>query len=171
MRIIRLITLFVSLIIAGLLVSCANPQKLYSGSPQGSGNEPDSFKENDDEWKSKVNSELLEVMLTKTDNDLIPVYIWLKDIDHDVIDEAMINEKELSDDYIIAWLKASKREHSNYNNQFIENYVNMDRTIIDVGEYVPRIIVEATKQEIVFYSSLDEVIGLSYYCDFEQINN
>ena len=45
------------------------------------------------DWESKVSEELLEVMATKTDTDLITVYIWLNDIDHDIIDRAMIKEK------------------------------------------------------------------------------
>ena len=45
------------------------------------------------DWESKVSEELLEVMETKTDTDLISIYIWLNDIDHDIIDEAMIKEK------------------------------------------------------------------------------
>lgn len=46
-------------------------------------------------WESKISNELLEVMASKTDTDLIPVYIWLNDIDHNVITEAMIKEKEM----------------------------------------------------------------------------
>ncbi len=184
-------------------------------------------------WESKVSAELLEVMSTKADDELIPVYIWLNDIDHGAIDEAMIREKGMdpaiyennerflseivseieanlvsrvgyeethrsvdattnsftldengayhddslslldraiqakTDEYIMARREISKREHSSYNYRFIENHVNKDRTIIDVGEYVTRIIVEATKQEIVFFSSLDEVSNLSFYRDYE----
>jgi len=44
-------------------------------------------------WQSKVSAELLEVMQTKSDSDLIPVYIWLKDIDEDVINKALKEEK------------------------------------------------------------------------------
>ena len=45
------------------------------------------------DWESKVSAELLEVMGKKSDTDLIPVYIWLNDIDHDIINKAMIKEK------------------------------------------------------------------------------
>ena len=46
-------------------------------------------------WESKISNELLEVMASKTDTDLIPVYIWLNDIDHNVSTEAMMKEKEM----------------------------------------------------------------------------
>lgn len=51
-------------------------------------------------WESKISNELLEVMASKTDTDLIPVYIWLNDIDHNVITEAMIKEKEMDPLYM-----------------------------------------------------------------------
>ena len=44
-------------------------------------------------WEDKVSDKLLEVMTSKSDTDLIPVYIWLNDINHDIIDDAMIKEK------------------------------------------------------------------------------
>ena len=211
---------FVSIFIAFLM--------LISSLPVSATEEPNSLN-----WESKVSDELLEVMSTKSDDDLIPVYIWLNDIDHSIIDEAMIKEKGMdpeiyenderfqseivseieanlvsrvgyeethrsvdattssftlddngayhddsmslldraiqakTDEYIMARREISKREHSNYNNQFIEKYVRKDRTIIDVGKYVTRIIVEATKQEIIFYTSLEEVSDLSFYYDCE----
>lgn len=180
-------------------------------------------------WESKVSNELLEVMKTKSNTDLIPVYIWLNDIDHDVITEAMIEEKGMdpavyenearfqteivskieaqlvsrvgyeathysvetatnsytldengayhddsmslldravqakTNDYVMAQREISKREHSEFNNRFIKKYVNENRRILDVGQYVTRIIVEATKSEIQTYAQLSEVSDLSLY--------
>lgn len=49
-----------------------------------------------DAWKEKISSELWEVMAEKSDNDLIPVYLWLKDIDQKVITNALIQEKGMN---------------------------------------------------------------------------
>lgn len=180
-------------------------------------------------WESKISNELLQTMATKTDTDLIPVYIWLNDIDHNVIAEAMIKEKDMdpavyenetrfqkeivseieaqlvsrvgyeaahhsvdattnsytldengayhdesmslldravqakTNDYIMAQREISKREHSSFNKKFIAAHVNKNRQIIDIGQYVTRIIVEATKEDIKKYARLSEVSDLSLY--------
>ena len=187
------------------------------------------------DWESKVSEELLEVMETKTDTDLISIYIWLNDIDHDIIDEAMIKEKGMDpavyeneerfnkeivpqieaqivsrvgyetahaavetseyvldqngayhddtmslvdraiqakeNEYILTKRSISKREHSSVTNGFIQAYINSDRNIIDVGKYVTRVIVEATKAEIEYYAGLSIVSDLALYVDYEETNS
>jgi len=44
-------------------------------------------------WQEKIDAELWEVMAEKSDDDLIPVYLWLKDVDREIITNALINEK------------------------------------------------------------------------------
>lgn len=187
------------------------------------------------DWESKVSKELLEVMATKNDTDLILVYIWLNDIDHDIIDKAMIKEKGMDpavyeneerfnkeivpqieaqivarvgyeaahavietseyildqngayhdntmslveraiqakeNEYVLAKRSISKREHSSVTNEFIEKYINSDRNVIDVGKYVTRVIVEATKAEIEYYAGLSMVSDLALYVDYEDTNS
>ena len=183
-------------------------------------------------WESKISNELLEVMASKTDTDLIPVYIWLNDIDHNVITEAMIKEKEMdpaiyeneerfqkeivseieaqlvsrvgyeaahysvdattngyilnengayhddsmslldravrakTNEYIMAQREISKREHSELNKKFIAEHVNKGRQILDIGQYVTRIIVEATKSEIAYYARLTSVDEIDFYNNY-----
>ena len=187
------------------------------------------------DWESKVSTELLEVMSTKSETDLIPIYIWLNDIDHDIINTAMIKEKGMDpavyenearfnseivpqienqiisrvgyevahasvetsefvldqngayhddtmsivdrainakeNEYIMAKRSISKREHSSVTNEFVNKYINPDRKIIDIGKYVTRVIIEATKSEIKYYASLSIVNDLSLYVYDEDSNN
>lgn len=179
------------------------------------------------EWESKISDELLEIMDTKSNTELIPVYIWLNDIDHEIIRKAMIDEKGMNpaiyendelfkkeivpeieakivervgyekahekvensayvldsngayhddtmslvdraiqaktNEYIMAKRSISKREHSAFVNEFVEEYVNEDRELISVGEYVTCVIVEATKEEIKKYASLKDVEKVSFF--------
>lgn len=48
-----------------------------------------------DEWKDKINDELWEVMQEKSNDELIPIYLWLQSVDEDIITEALISEKGL----------------------------------------------------------------------------
>lgn len=180
-------------------------------------------------WESKISNELLEVMASKTDTDLIPVYIWLNDIDHNVITEAMIKEKEMdpaiyeneerfqkeivseieaqlvsrvgyeaahysvdattngyilnengayhddsmslldravqakTNEYIMAQREISKREHSKYTSRFVVDYIPSQRRIISQGQYIARIIVEATREEISNYAQLTCVSEILLY--------
>jgi hypothetical protein len=43
--------------------------------------------------RAKISSELLEVMAESSKDDLIPVYLWLKEIDYGIIASALIEEK------------------------------------------------------------------------------
>lgn len=180
-------------------------------------------------WESKISDELLEVMASKTDTDLIPVYIWLNDIDHNVITEAMIREKEMdpaiyeneerfqkeivseieaqlvsrvgyeathysvdattngyilnengayhddsmslldravqakTNEYIMAQREISKREHSKYTSRFVVDHIPSQRRIISQGQYIARIIVEATREEIANYAQLTCVSEILLY--------
>jgi len=53
--------------------------------------EGDSYK-----WESKISTELWKVMEEKSDDDLIPVWLWLIGIDSRVITNALINEKGMN---------------------------------------------------------------------------
>ena len=46
-------------------------------------------------WQDKISDELWEVMDKASVDELIPVWLWLRDIDDDVIASAMIREKGL----------------------------------------------------------------------------
>ena len=81
-----------------------------------------------------------------------------------LVDRAIQAEKN---EYLLAKRSISKREHSSFTNEFIKKYINCGRKIIDVGKYVTRVIVEATKKEIEYYAKLAEVSELSLYVDVE----
>ena len=49
-------------------------------------------KVNEKSWEEKIDAELWEFMARKSGDDLIPVYIWIKNIDHNVITAGMNKE-------------------------------------------------------------------------------
>ena len=49
----------------------------------------------DESWREKIDAELWEEMEGKSEEDLIPVYLWLKSIEEDTVTEAMIEEKQM----------------------------------------------------------------------------
>lgn len=72
-------------------------------------------------------------------------------------------QKEL--EYINALIKARrtiiKREYTKLNDEFIANYIPKERRVIYAGDYTSTITVEATAKEILFYSSLPQVVEIS----------
>ncbi|MCL2679606.1 MAG: S8 family peptidase, partial [Dehalococcoidia bacterium] len=46
-----------------------------------------------DAWKPKISDELWKVMEEKSDNDLIPIWLWLQSVDQKIIIDALIVEK------------------------------------------------------------------------------
>jgi hypothetical protein len=47
----------------------------------------------DDSWRAKISDELLVVMSEASRGDLIPVYLWLREIDESVIEAAVLEER------------------------------------------------------------------------------
>lgn len=68
-------------------------------------------------------------------------------------------------EYIDALIKARrtilKREYTKLNEEFIANYIPKERRVIYYGDYTSTITVEATADEILFYSSLPQVLEIS----------
>lgn len=68
-------------------------------------------------------------------------------------------------EYIDALIKARrtilKREYTKLNEEFIANYIPKERRVIYYGDYTSTITVEATAEEILFYSSLSQVEEIS----------
>ena len=54
-----------------------------------------------------------------------------------------------------------KREYTRLNDEFIANYIPKERKVIYAGDYTSTIIVEANAEEILFYSSLPQVVEIS----------
>lgn len=68
-------------------------------------------------------------------------------------------------EYINALIEARrtilKREYTKLNDEFIANYIPKERKVVYAGDYTSTIIVEATAEEILFYSSLPQVEEIS----------
>lgn len=82
------------------------------------------------------------------------------------VDESPPDENEQETiEYINALIKARrtilKREYTKLNDEFIANYIPKERKVVYAGDYTSTIIVEATAEEILFYSSLPQVEEIS----------
>ena len=125
-------------------------------------------------WEeSKVGADLREAMEAADDETLIPVYVWLYDIDHsrisDTVTKMTRDPERPKGEKIPTKQEVSRRLHSEYTEQFISEHVNKDRKMIDVGEYITRVILEATKREIQYYTTLPEVSELGLYNECEDL--
>ena len=49
----------------------------------------------DDTWRDKIQPELWDVMAEKSEEEMIPVYLWLKGIEEETVTQALIEEKQM----------------------------------------------------------------------------
>ena len=49
----------------------------------------------DDTWRDKIQPKLWDVMAEKSEEELIPVYLWLKGIEEETVTQALIEEKQM----------------------------------------------------------------------------
>ncbi len=81
--------------------------------------------------------------------------------ENDTSPEKRQQEAEYINALIAARRAILKREYTRLNEEFIANYIPKERKVIYAGDYTSTIIVEATTEEILFYSSLPQVVEIS----------
>ncbi len=81
--------------------------------------------------------------------------------ENDTSPEKRQEEAEYINALIAARRAILKREYTRLNDEFIANYIPKERKVIYAGDYTSTIIVEATTEEILFYSSLPQVLEIS----------
>lgn len=106
----------------------------------------------DTAWREKIDADLWEVMEGKSEEDLIPVYLWREGV------EEGKREKEAS----------LKSKQSAANKVFLETYViDKSRKVLYNGVYTGTLIIEATVKEIEYYAKIPEVHEISLYEDLK----
>lgn len=75
--------------------------------------------------------------------------------------EQVQEEHEYIDALIEARRTILKREYNKLNDEFIANYVPKERKVVYAGDFTSTIILEATAGEILFYTSLPQVVEIS----------
>lgn len=81
--------------------------------------------------------------------------------ENDTSPEKRQEEAEYINALIAARRAILKREYTRLNDEFIANYIPKERKVIYAGDYTSTIIVEANAEEILFYSSLPQVVEIS----------
>ena len=81
--------------------------------------------------------------------------------ENDTSPEKRQEEAEYINALIAARRAILKREYTRLNDEFIANYIPKERKVIYAGDYTSTIIVEANTEEILFYSSLPQVVEIS----------
>lgn len=81
--------------------------------------------------------------------------------ENDTSPEKRQEEAEYINALIAARRAILKREYTRLNDEFIANYIPKERKVIYAGDYTSTIIVEANTEEILFYSSLLQVVEIS----------
>lgn len=81
--------------------------------------------------------------------------------ENDTSPEKRKEEAEYINALIAARRAILKREYTRLNDEFIANYIPKERKVIYAGDYTSTIIVEANTEEILFYSSLPQVVEIS----------
>lgn len=81
--------------------------------------------------------------------------------ENDTSPEKRQEEAEYINALIAARRAILKREYTRLNDEFIANYIPKERKVIYAGDYTSTIIVEANAEEILFYSSLLQVVEIS----------
>lgn len=136
----------------------------------------------------KIEESLWEYMQTAKDDELIPINILLCDVDDNLIlqkleeqtgldaelfqdDERFEKEFSYKSDNEILQLqqffqseknKILRAEQTKQNNDFISAYVKNNDSVTFVNEYIPSIYISSTKDNIMYYIQLDEVISICY---------
>ena len=122
---------------------------------------------------------LEKVLKTKGNQDLVDVYVWLKDIEADNIKETVRQEllgnkklEEATDDEIQQYISLSRHklsdEYTNQNNKILEQMYDVlgKFDTMFVSRYAPMCILRVTKAQIEEVSNLsDIVIALDYFED------
>ncbi len=87
------------------------------------------------------------------------------DVDEPAENRTSAENEQEELEYINALIAARrailKREYTRLNDEFIASYIPKERKVIYAGWYSSTIIVEATAEEILFYSSLPQVVEIS----------
>lgn len=134
----------------------------------------------DDKLPGKIDAELREKMNEISGDEVITVWLWLKDLDENALHQMIKDETgfdpisfgysensridhETMDKYIESSRKITRREYSAFNNAFIEKNVPKDRRILYNSNYTSTLVVEATKDEILNYAKIDDVMQISLY--------
>lgn len=81
--------------------------------------------------------------------------------ENDTSPEKRQEEAEYINALIAARRAILKREYTRLNDEFIANYIPKERKVIYAGDYTSTIIVEANAEELLFYSSLPQVVEIS----------
>ncbi len=142
------------------------------------------------ERPEKLSQELRDWVANAQPEEIIEVYLWCESLPDDEIDALVLSEYGLNPagqdgmvvdepaenhtspekrqeeaEYINALIAARrailKREYTRLNDEFIANYIPKERKVIYAGDYTSTIIVEANAGEILFYSSLPQVLEIS----------
>lgn len=131
----------------------------------------------DNSWRDKIEPELWKVMTEASREELIPVYLWRKSIEEELIAEKDANSARYENEeefqawkmkeFMILKQENTLREQSAANEAFLKAYVKDERKILYNGEYTSTLILEATVAEIEFYAKLEGVKEISLYEDLE----
>ena len=131
------------------------------------------------ELSGKINAALRAKLNSISDDEVITVWLWLKDLNAAALEQMIRdetgfdpynseysqngNDPDIIDQYIEARRSIIKREYSKYNDAFIANHVPKDRKILYNSRYTSTLVVEATKSEIIYYADLSDVTEISLY--------
>ena len=122
-------------------------------------------------YNSKIyDSKLIEALNNANEDDLIEIYLWLKDPDYSsrVEDSEVLSGKSAmshdeADAYLMSFRSEVKDITTRYNEEFLSNHVNPEREIIYFSYYTATLALEATPAEILYYAELEQVTGLSLH--------
>jgi len=118
-------------------------------------------------WETKISAELWSIMAEKSNDDLIPIWLWLRDIDRSVITNALITERGLDpaiyenevwfEKEIVADLARQVEERVGYEEAYCKDKDGMSLVDWAINDRVDEYIM--AKREIVMreYSALNDM--------------
>lgn len=122
----------------------------------------------------KIEDELWEIMESADDDELIPVSLWIRDIDFDEVNrKAEERVRQLGTDdvqvYITEQRKIAKEMFDISNGDFIKSYLSGAEELCTYG-YFPIVDCSVTKEKILYLAGLSDVQSISCN-DAEYVTN